>query len=288
MPHLADQSLEPGEVMSVTSGEVQVTSSNPLPISDLNVAHYGLVTADPTSPPSRLPALGWMSVAVGVLTVAAAVLSSVLFARSMIERTEYTSSPPCVAEPTGDCWIESEATVVGKSVEARSVLVDDHVLQLNEVGGPEVTLADGRGLWDALQPGDTVTLRHWHGDIVHVSAEGQQADAVDNPRVGAQRLYAASIGTLGLGALLVLAGFGWVSLQTGPRRTARPVHPVLTWVARVAFAAVCVGATGLAAEVYTRAAPLPVVTLLGVAVVAALGFVVRVARTRFLHRRVAL
>lgn len=218
----------------------------------------------------------------------AAVLSSVTFIRGMVERTEYAAASPCSDRPGRDCYVDVAATVVGKRVDARSIFVDDHVLELNEPGGPEVTLADGRDLWAAVAPGQPVTLRHWRGQTVHVTGAGHQAETVGSPRIEAQRLYAASLGTLGFGGLLIVAGLGLQSVRKRPSVGQLASRSVLGWVARVALAAVCVGVAGAAAEIYTRAAPMPLITVLGLGALAAGSLVVRVMRTQLGRRDVTV
>ena len=256
-----------------------------LPGGDLAVAHYRPVPTTASS--GRPPLVGWLCLIIGVALLVATVVSSAWFVRSTVERNRYVSAARCLDKPVGDCWVEVRATVVGKRVDERSVLVDDHVLELDTVGGLEVTLADGSGLWSALAPGERVTLRYWQGDVVYASAEGHEADTVKSPRVGTQRLYAGALVSLGLGGLLIVTGFGWLGVGRHRRPGQGRLRAALRWAGRCAVSACVMGAVGLAAEIYTRAAPLPVVTLLGVGALLAVAGGLRLARARFVRHHVA-
>lgn len=214
----------------------------------------------------------------GLALLGVAVVSSVLFARGAMERSSYTNAAMCLDRPAGDCWVEVQATVVGKRVTERWILVDDHDLEIDKVGGPEVTLVGGKGLWNAVRPGELVTLRYWHGEVVRVSAEGHSADTADSPRVGMQRHYATGLVSLGLGCLLIITALGRLGIgRVVPAWSVRH-RAVLRWAGRFALATAAVGVIGLGIEVYTRAAPPMVMTLVGTVVLVCAAGLLRLVR----------
>jgi hypothetical protein len=222
------------------------------------MAHCGVVAAQP----SRRPRWAQLCVIVGACLVLAAAATAVLFGRGLAERNAYTNASACGADPSGDCWVEVSATVAGKHAVNRVFAADEQAVQINDVSGPEIVLADGGDLWSILHPGDRLTLRLWRGDFVHASAAGLSAETTASPLIDTSRWYAETVGLSGLGALLLLAGLGWSSRHRG---AALVRQRAAAWVIRPASAALCIGIAGMVSGLFTRSASILVVTMAGLA-----------------------
>jgi len=235
------------------------------------MAHCGVVTAQP----SRRPRWAQLCVLIGVCLLLASVGSAVLFGRGLAERNAYVNARACGADPSGDCWVEVSATVVSKHVVNRVFAGDEQAVQINDVSGPEIVLADGGHLWSILNPGNRLTLRLWRGDFVHASAAGRSAETTASPLIDPSRWYAETVGLAGLGALLLIAGLGWSSRHRGAALARRRAAG---WMIRLASAALCVGITGMVSGLFTRSASISVVTLVGLAAWGLTEFAVQTGR----------
>ena len=232
---------------------IAVSGTEPL------VAHCGVVTAQPR----RSRYLARLCVMLGACLLLTGAGAAVLFARGLVERSAYTSATACGADPTDDCWVEVSAVVVRKRTMDGLLTADKQVVQVNGFDGLEVALANGARLWSNLHRGDRLTLRLWHGDVVHARAGGRSAETTESPLVREARWYPATTGLLGSGGLLLLAGLGWLDRRRSTTLLRRTVYACTV---RAALAAVCVGAAGLVAGLFTGSAPVPVVTATGLAV----------------------
>jgi hypothetical protein len=223
------------------------------------VAHCGVVDAKPAS----RPRWAWLCVLLGVCLLLTGLGTAALLMRGLAERHAYVRASACGADPTGDCWVEVSAVVVGKHVVTQLFAADEQVIQINDLDGPEVALTGGADLWSGLRPGDRLTLRLWRGDFVHASLAGRAAETTASPLVGTSKWYSETAGACGLGGLLLIAGLGWSSRHRGAVLLRRRVFAV---AARPALVAACVGVVGMVATLFTRTASLLTVTLGGVAV----------------------
>jgi hypothetical protein len=215
-----------------------------------------------TAQPSRRPRWAQLCVLVGACLLLASAGMAVLFGRGLAERNAYTNARACGADPSGDCWVEVSAAVAGKHTVDRVFAADEQAVQINDLSGPEIVLADGGRLWSILHPGDRLTLRLWRGDFVHASAAGRSAETTASPLIDTSRWYAETMGLSGLGALLLIAGLGWSSRHRG---AALVRQRAVAWMIRPASAALCVGIAGMVSGLFTRSASISMVTLAGLA-----------------------
>ena len=215
----------------------------------------------------------WWSAGLGLLILLAAAWAFALLPGRLAERDAYRDATPCpAAAPAPECVSTAPATVAGTEDDPRGKSVQ-YWLLFTEPGREEVQRVRMIGentVYDAVRPGDEITLTRWHGKVRAVrfgTAEQETAAApADRWRL-----------PLGLGLTLYPFGLlacglaGWYAHRRCRPGAGRPGARavMVVSVAAVAQAAVGIPAAMAAADagkaLLAEVVALPVAVLLGLA-----------------------
>ncbi|WP_194117725.1 hypothetical protein [Streptomyces hoynatensis] len=162
----------------------------------------------------------WWGAGLGLLLLLAAAWAFALLPGRLADRDAYASAAPCpAAAPSAECLGTSPATVAGTEDDPHGKSVR-YWLLFTEPGTDTVRRVRMTGdnvVYDAVRPGDEVTLTRWRGEVRAVRFGEAVQETAAAPSDDWRLPLGIGLGLLPFGLLVCgLAGWSWYRRRHGP------------------------------------------------------------------------